>query len=143
MKRLLILICLLVASSGIVAQSNRWEDRVAAAFYSQISTNGYFDCCEHIGKRRIISVTWKMPEEIFAREGFQIKDYSDQAFDSTAVHALAVRLENEYLRKFSKKTRSKFRKSCYSATIFEFVTEDLTEDILVVRGNIRFSVMFQ
>ena len=135
------LIFLLSLSAG--AQPSSWEDQIASAFYSRISTPGYFDCCTKTGKKKRLTVYVDLPENAFFRDDFLIKTYSEQAFDSTTVIEVAQKAAAQYVKRFCKKKRDRFTRSCYSTQIGLSVIEDLNEGVVFVRGRLRLDFTFQ
>lgn len=143
MKTLILfaLICILPLQAR--AQPSSWEEQIAATFYSRISPPGYFDCCSKTGKKKSLTVYVDVPENVFFRDDFLIKTYSEQAFDSTMVKEVAQKVENQYLKKFCKRKRDRFTRSCYSTQIGLSVIEDLNDGVVFVRGRLRLDFTFQ
>ena len=143
MKTLILFALICILPLQAMAQPSSWEEQIAATFYSRISSPGYFDCCVKTGKKKRLTVYVDVPENVFFRDDFLIKVYSEQAFDSVMVKEVAQKVENQYLKKFCKRNRARFTRSCYSTQMRLSVIEDLNDGVVFVRGLLRLDFTFQ
>jgi hypothetical protein len=72
-----------------------------------------------------------------------IKTYSEQVFDSAMVEEVARKAEAQYLKKFSKKKRAAFARTCYSTQLAISMIDDLTDGCVFVRGRLMMVFTFQ
>jgi len=144
MKSLLLAIVLLLSAPAI-AQA-QWEDRIARRFYTRIDTAKKLVCCDYtlLDKRvKTITVVCTVPVNIFARDSFNIRQYSANLLDSTDIRQVSNRLIARYNKRFSKRRARKFKKSCYSTQITSSVHEDLVDDLLFIQSTVYFVFTFQ
>jgi hypothetical protein len=143
MKSIILFVFASLLSLSAGAQSIGWEDRIAASFYSRVSTPGYFDCCIKTGKKKRLVVYVDMPDNVFFRDDFLIKTYSEQVFDSVMVEEVARKAEAQYLKKFSKKKRASFARTCYSTQLSISMIDDLTDGCVFIKGQLMMVFTFQ
>jgi hypothetical protein len=143
MKKLLILMAITSLSVRVSAQDSNWESKIADKFYSKISGDRRFDCCDNGSKVKQMRVTIDLPDERYPRMDFNLKHYVEESIDSVIIDHIVCILEKTYLRKFSARKRRSLKKSCYSMYLLESVTEDLYRDVVFVSGQIIVIVNFQ
>ncbi len=125
------------------AQDSNWESRIADGFYSKISGDRRFDCCDKGSKVKQICVNIDLPDQWYSRMDFNLKQYVEESIDSIIIERTVRLLEKKYLRKFSARKRLALKKSCYAIYVLESVVEDTYQDAVFVSGQLRVIVNFQ